>query len=447
VDEPDRTADLELRLGFLDLGAEDLQLLADLEPLFSARAEDLVSSFYRHLLSFEATRRFLVEPAVKRRLLASQREYLMSLCVPKVDDAYLADRLRIGVTHQRIGLEPRWYLSAYALYFSLLVPLIRDALAHDLDRCERTISALMKRLMLDAQLAMETYIEGHERELAHLNRELAATSRSLTRTLGDRDQELRVTSRRAQAAENLASVATLAAGLAHEIGTPMGVIQGHAEALEPFVADEKGRWRLATIREQVDRISRIIQSLLNMARPHETLRDPVELQPLLDTTLSFLSVKLKRRRVTIDRDYEPTPSVLGDPEKLQQLFLNLALNAADAMEDGGGTLSVALHPTEDGTVELAFADTGIGIPESQLDAIFDPFFTTKPAGQGNGLGLVVAESIVRDHGGRIEVESRPGEGATFHITLPTAPTEGGRAEARDGSSEAGSPDGNPTGRS
>jgi len=439
VHEPDRTADLDLRLGFLDLGAEDLQLLADLQPIFSAHAEGLVSSFYRHLLSFEATRRFLVEPEVKRRLLDLQRQYLRSLSSPKVDDAYLADRLHIGVTHQRIGLEPRWYLGAYALYFSLLVPLVRDALAHDLDRCERTLSALMKRLMLDAQLAMEAYIEGHERELAHLNRELAAASRSLTHALGDRDQELRVTSRRAQAAENLASVATLAAGLAHEIGTPMGVIQGHAEALEPFVTDEKGRWRLATIREQVDRISRIIQSLLNMARPHETLRDPVELEPLLDTTLSFLSVKLKRRRVTIERDYEPTPSVLGDPEKLQQLFLNLALNAADAMEEGGGTLRVSLHPTEDGTVELAFTDTGTGIPESQIDEIFDPFFTTKPAGQGNGLGLVVAESIVHDHGGRIEAESIEGEGASFHITLPQASTEAGSTEVASAGERAAEP--------
>jgi hypothetical protein len=200
----------------------------------------------------------------------------------------------------------------------------------------------------------------------------------------------------------------------------MGVISGHAEALEPLVADERGRWRLQTIREQVERISRIIQALLNMARPRETIREPVEIEALLDTTLSFVTVKLNRRDVTLERDYAPVPSVLGDAEKLQQLFLNLCLNAADAMESEGGTLRVALGPDEDGGVQIDFADTGSGISEDRIDRIFEPFFTTKPAGQGNGLGLVVAQGIVRDHGGRIDVESRSGEGTTFHIHLPAA---------------------------
>jgi len=416
------TREIETRLAFLDLGEEDLALLAKLQPILAARADSLVASFYRHLLSFEGTRAHLVQPEVKERLLGSQRQYLISLAEPKIDEGYLADRLRIGETHERIGLEPRWYLGAYGVYFSMLVPLIRDELAHDLDRCERTVAALVKRLLLDAQIAMDAYIERHERELEHLNRELADASRSLSRTLDDRDQELRVTSRRARAAEDLASVATLAAGLAHEIGTPMGVISGHAEALEPLVDDERGRWRLRTIRDQVERISRIIQALLNMARPHETVRDPVELEPLLDTTLSFLNVKLKRRQVVVERDYEPVPSVLGDAEKLQQLVLNLALNAADAMAEEGGTLRVALRSGPEDTVELVVADTGPGIADDEIERVFEPFYTTKPAGEGNGLGLVVAEGIVVDHGGRIDVESPPGEGARFIIRLPVAPT-------------------------
>jgi len=432
VTDPTDIRDLERRLTFLGLEPEDLALLAEARPTLEEAAEGLVASFYRHLLSFEATRGLLVEPAVKERLLVSQRRYLLSLADPKIDADYLADRVRIGKAHERIGLEPRWYLGAYALYFTLLLPLLRDAFAHDPDRGERILAALMKRLMLDAQIAMEAYIERSEGELAHLNRELAASSRSLQRRLGDRDQELRVTSRRARAAEDLASVATLAAGLAHEIGTPMGVISGHAEALEPLVEDEQGRWRLQTIRDQVDRISRIIQALLNMARPHEMVREPVALEALLDTTLSFLSVKMKRYQVTVERDFEPTPSVLGDAEKLQQLFLNLGLNAVDAMEEGGGTLCVSLRPSEGDTVELIFADTGSGVAPEQLGLIFDPFFTTKPAGQGNGLGLVVAKGIVGDHGGQIEVESVAGEGATFRIRLPMAPTKA-RAKAPAGS--------------
>jgi signal transduction histidine kinase len=366
----------------------------------------------------------LADPEVKDHLLSKQREYLLSLCGPVVDENYVLDRVGIGETHQRIGLEPRWYLGAYSLYFSLLLPLIRDAFQHDPDRAERLTSAMMKLLMLDAQLAMEAYIARHDRQLAHLNRELAETSRSLARDLDYRSEELRRSGRRVQQAEALASVATLAAGLAHEIGTPMGVIQGHAEALEPSVADEKGRWRLRTIREQVERVSRIIQALLNMARPHETAHEPLALEPLLETTLSFLGLRLKHRNVRVERDYRPVPSVLGDGEKLQQLFLNLAMNAGDAMEREGGTLRVTLRPADDDHVEIVFADTGTGIPADQTDRIFDPFFTTKPAGQGNGLGLVVAKGIVGDHGGQIAVESDVGKGTTFTVRLPVAQGSG-----------------------
>ncbi|NNL65131.1 MAG: hypothetical protein HKP30_02705 [Myxococcales bacterium] len=413
-------SDRELRLSFLNLSETDLTLLGDLRPVLERSADALVAAFYRHLLSYEPTREMLKDPEVKDRLLGKQREYLISLAGPSLDEAYFRERLQIGETHARIGLAPRWYLGAYSLYFGLLMPLVRDHLAGDLERCEQTVAALVKLLVLDAQLAMESYIEQHEQQLEHLNRELAEASRSLARDLGDRDQELRVTNRRARAAEDLASVATLAAGLAHEIGTPMGVIQGHAEALEPLVEDERGRWRLQTIRDQVERISRIIQALLNMARPRESVRDPVELEALLETTLSFLGVKLRRRGIEVERAYEKTPSILGDDEKLQQLFLNLMLNAADAMEENGGTLRVSLRPDGDGCVEVLLADSGSGIRAEHMDQLFEPFFTTKPAGQGNGLGLVVAQGIVRDHGGQIEVESAPDAGTCFRLVFPAA---------------------------
>jgi len=422
-------SELKDRLSFLNLTKRDLALLEELRPVLERSADHLVAAFYRHLLSFEPTRALLSDPAVKDRLLNKQREYLLSLCGPKLDASYVAERLKIGETHERIGIGPRWYLGAYSLYFSLLAPLIRDELAHDLDRCEHTVTALVKLLMLDAQLGMEAYIDRHEQQLEHLNRELAKASRQLARDLGHRDEELRLTSRRARAAEELASVATLAAGLAHEIGTPMGVIQGHAEALEPSITDERGRWRLRTIREQVDRISRIIQALLNMARPHETVREPVALEPLLETTLSFLGVKLRRRGIEVEREFEPTPSVRGDGEKLQQLFLNLILNAADAMENGGGSLRIGLHPIGDDGVEVVVADTGPGISSEALDQIFEPFFTTKPAGQGNGLGLVVAEGIVHDHGGEIVADSAEGKGTTFRIVLPVARSEPQRTDS------------------
>jgi signal transduction histidine kinase len=376
-----------------------------------------VGAFYRHLLSFEPTRALLRDPAMKERLLQKQRDYLLSLAGASLDEQYVADRVRIGERHMEVGLEPRWYLGAYALYFSLLAPVIYEATREDPVRGERTVTALLKMLMLDAQIAMEAYIEKRERELEYLNQELASMGRELARDYEEQSVELRETTRRAQVAEQLASIATLVAGLAHEIGTPMGVIRGHAELLESGVSDARSRWRAQAIREQIDRISGIIQTLLNMAKPREPVRIEVDLRTLVDDTLGFLGEKFRRRNIVAERQLKTVPTLYGDPDRLQQLFLNLFLNAADAMPQGG-TLRVSLKPVGNNGVEVCVADTGFGIPSEKLAQIFDPFFTTKTAGEGHGLGLVVAKAIVLDHEGSIDVRSELGRGTEFQITLP-----------------------------
>jgi two-component system, NtrC family, sensor kinase len=185
------------------------------------------------------------------------------------------------------------------------------------------------------------------------------------------------------------------------------------------VADDQARWRLQTIQEQIARISKIIQALLNMARPGRSARVPVALTPLLDNTLAFLGEKLQHRDIRVARRYDWDRSVRGDPERLQQVFLNLFLNAADAMR-AGGELRVATGRTPGGEASIEVTDTGPGIAEEDVARVFDPFFTTKAAGEGSGLGLSVARSIVTDHGGSIEVRSRLGEGTTFRVVLPAA---------------------------
>lgn len=409
--------ELDDRLAFLGLTEDDRRLLARLAPLLERHAERFVAAFYRHLLSFEETRQLLADPAVTERLLRKQREYLLSLAAPALDETYLEERIRIGAVHARIGLGPRYYLGAYALYFSLLAPVIAAECHGDTELVQRTLSALLKVLLLDAELAMDSYIERHDEGLTHLNRELAAVSRSLSREVEVQEQELRQTQKRARAAEDLASVATLVAGLAHEIGTPMGVIRGHAEALGGAVQGERAQWRLRTILEQIDRISSIIRSLLNVARPRERVAIPVEPAQVLDTALAFLSERLRRHGIEVERCYGTVPALEGDPDKLQQLFLNLFLNAADAMPEGGH-LRVSLAAVAGPAVEIRVADDGVGIPPGDLEQLFQPFFTTKPAGRGSGLGLVVAQGIVADHGGRIEAHSAPGRGTEFVIELP-----------------------------
>jgi signal transduction histidine kinase len=410
-------------LAYYEYGEVDRGLLAELAPLLEKNADGLVAAFYRHLLSFPSTRHLLRDPGVKERLLVMQRQYVVSLAGPVVDETYVAERERIGEVHERIGLEPRWYLGAYALYLSLLTPLVTERFAVEPSRGERTLVALQKLLLFDAALAMETYVQRREQELEYLNQELSRSGRELAHDLESHQEKLKQTAERARAAEQLASIGTLVAGLAHEVGTPMGVIQGHAKLLESKLTDEQARWRLQTIQEQIARISKIIQSLLNMARPRRSAGTPVALAPLLDNTLAFLREKFARREIRVTRAFEDVPSIRGDAERLQQLFLNLFMNAADAMPDGG-ELRVALRPRSQGGIAIEVSDTGSGIPAEDLERVFDPFYTTKPAGHGNGLGLSVVRSIVGDHGGDIDVRSELGVGTTFTIELPVsrAPT-------------------------
>ena len=409
----------EERLAFLDFGARDLELLAELRPILAEHADALVAAFYRHLLSFPATRELLREPAVKERLMASQRQYLLSLTETDLSEAHLADRRRIGEVHERVGLGTSHYLGAYGLYLSLLTPLVLAFAGDEPGRAEGLLGALHKRVLLDAQLAMDAYMERREQDLEYLTRELSESGRELARDFESQGAELRRASERVRHAERLASIGTLVAGLAHEIGTPMGVIQGHARLLESTVQGEQGQWRLRTIQEQIERISRIMQSLLNMARPSSGRRGPVSLESILESTVSFLSEKLERRGIRAIVDVEDAPSVRGDPERLQQLLLNLMLNAVDAME-GGGQLRLSLATDSSGDALVSVHDTGEGISAADQARIFEPFFTTKPAGEGSGLGLAVAHGIVSDHGGQLSVESEPGKGTTVHIRLPRA---------------------------
>jgi signal transduction histidine kinase len=400
---------------YYQYGPRQRELLAELRPALEKEADALVEAFYRHLLSFPATQQHLRDPEVTERLLEKQRAYLVTLAGPEIDAEYLVSRQEIGEAHARIGVEPGWVLGAYSLYQSLLIPVVLDAV-RELERVLPTFHALQRLLSLDASLVVSAYMARHQRDLEYLNKELAASGRRLAQDLERKDTTLRYTAERARAAERLASIGTLVAGLAHEIGTPMGVIQGHAKLLEGAVEGDNAHWRLRTIQEQIGRISRILQSLLNMARPGRPRRVPVDVSVLLENTLAFLQEKFARRDIHLKRDFAEVPSVHGDPERLQQVFLNLFMNAADAMPKGG-ELHVTLGPHGDET-EIRVADTGHGIPSADQERIFDPFYTTKAAGEGSGLGLSVVEGIVAEHGGAIEILRSDDGGTEFRLLLP-----------------------------
>ena len=227
-------------------------------------------------------------------------------------------------------------------------------------------------------------------------------------------------------AEKLATVGMLAAGIAHEIGTPLGVVRGRAEyVLGKLGAQHPQGAGVQVIIEQIDRVSRTIRQLLDFSRvqPPTAVRG-VALGPLLRGVQELLHGEAERRKVRVDVDVpEPMPALSADPDQLQQVVLNLTLNACDACEPGG-TVRIAAHveaPGEPGAwsgVRVTVRDDGCGIPPESLNRVFDPFFTTKKRGQGTGLGLTVVAQLVRNHGGRIELDSKPGQGTCVTLWWP-----------------------------
>lgn len=237
--------------------------------------------------------------------------------------------------------------------------------------------------------------------------------------------------REVQQAEKLAVVGQLAAGIAHQIGTPLNVISGSAEYLMmEWGADRPRPQELEIIVAQTDRITKLIQQLLNFARPARMALQPVKLNDLLRDVLGLTEHQIAKERIGVATDFQPDlPAIVGDENQLEQAFLNIVINAWHAMPAGGTlTLRTRSVPMTDRSrragrpatagVEVIIADTGIGIPAELLPRIFDPFFSTKGVGKGTGLGLAITRRIVEDHQGSIEVASEVGRGTTFTIRLP-----------------------------
>jgi len=232
--------------------------------------------------------------------------------------------------------------------------------------------------------------------------------------------------RRLQRADRLATIGTLASGLAHEIGTPMGVIRTRTELLlEGNPNPEKAREGLEIILSQIERITRIVRMLLDYARSREPVRAEHDIRTIIEHVLKLVETEAKRCgvRIVVESTNGPV-AVECDAEQLQQVFINLAVNAFDAMTPSGGTLRVRTeveqkdHHTP--ILQLTFEDNGSGVPQQFQEHLFDPFFTTKPPGKGTGMGLSVSQAIIHDHDGEISFESEP-SGTRFYVRIPTAP--------------------------
>jgi len=234
--------------------------------------------------------------------------------------------------------------------------------------------------------------------------------------------EKRELSRRAQMAEKLAAVGTMTAGLSHEIRNPLNAAALQLSVLERRVQKLPQGERapllepLHLVRDEIRRLDHILEDFLQFARPREFRAHQLKVIPVLDRVLDLLEGAAQQRGVQVLRSFKPVPSVAGDEERLRQVVMNLALNALEAVHEGGW-LRVSCQPAEDPEqVEILVDDCGPGIPAEIRERIFEPFFTTKA--KGSGLGLPIVHAIVTQHGGTITVEEAPEGGARFALRIP-----------------------------
>lgn len=219
--------------------------------------------------------------------------------------------------------------------------------------------------------------------------------------------------------EKLAGIGQLAAGIAHQLNTPLGSILLSAQMLEDTITNEDDSEDIHRIIRQTEQCRGIIKGLLNFARPTGSERGSMNLAEAISETAYLMEKNLKLAGVELNLTEGTDPYVFGNRNELEQVFFNLLANAIDSMPDGG-SIDVKMTDGGPGELRVEFSDTGEGIPQENHDRVFLPFFTTKDYGKGTGLGLSIVARIVHEHGGRIEMDSDPGKGTRFVLWLPRA---------------------------
>jgi len=225
--------------------------------------------------------------------------------------------------------------------------------------------------------------------------------------------------------EKLASIGELASGVAHEINNPLGVIKCYGNLIaKGQAADSQVYKDIQIIRKHTDQCKTVVESLLNFARVSEPQKGTIDIHTCVEDILAVLEHQMQKGAITIAREYDVSlPQLTVDAQMMKQVFMNLLMNAIQAMPEGGRVSIRTNYKAETNQVVLTFTDTGIGISAKDLGRVFDPFFTTKGAGRGTGLGLSVSYGIIIKHKGEIEVDGAPGKGTTFTIWLPVDPDE------------------------
>jgi len=256
-------------------------------------------------------------------------------------------------------------------------------------------------------------------KLKAANEELLEWGKTLEKKVEERTKELIEMQSHLIQSEKLASLGKLAAGVAHEINNPLGGILIYSHLLlEETKKDTPEYENLRKIVKETTRCKDIVKGLLEFARPKEPEMAPTDINDVVDRALSIFERQALFQNIKLHKNYSDLPRIVADGAQLQQVFTNIIVNAAEAM-DGSGALTIRTWlDTMNECIRIEFTDTGHGIKKEDKERLFEPFFTTKEVGKGTGLGLAISYSIVQKHQGLIEVESEPGQGSTFTVILP-----------------------------
>ena len=401
------------RLAFLDLGPDDEANLTEIREFARTHVDDIVEAFYAHLLSFEETRQLLDDDALVARLKQTQRAYFLRMTEGRFDADYFESRLRVGDTHQHIDLQPQWYLGTYNLYLRLVMERLRDHYRDDPDKLIALVSSLSKVIFLDMGLAIDAYIMG-----GYVNRALAQEYRRMAdvaeRTLREKTE-----------VEGMK--AELTNMIVHDLKGPLGgilTVTQLALRKRGTISETHAR-RFEQIQRSSRDLLRMIENLLEIDQMEgdrlELRIEPVDIAQLVaecaDEFHAAAEMAEQTLQVTVADDL---PVVATDRWLLRRILNNLVVNA---IRHSGSTGCIDLGGDHlAGRVRLRVRDTGRGIALEDQPHLFEKQpRRTRPAEHrrdDTGLGLVFCKMAVEAIGGTIGVDSTPGAGTTFTVTIP-----------------------------
>ncbi|MBU2552000.1 MAG: HAMP domain-containing protein [Proteobacteria bacterium] len=363
---------------------------------------------------------FLDEPG----FLPFGHQPTLALAVPMFDGMRPVGA--VGLHSSLAGLRRSWAQIEWIIFIYLTLDTAVTVLFGTYVLNRRLVQPLQRmvnrvRALAEGEFQPGRTLEGEGHEIGRLERSFETMAVKLLESRARLEKNLASLEAAQESlvrSEKMATVGRLAAGLAHELGNPLGSMVGFIHLLRRDDLTEAEREDfLGRMEAETGRMDAIIRALLDFARPTPVRIEPLDLNQVASDALALASVQKWSRGLDIRRDMAPGPVMaLGEANRLIQVLLNLLVNAGQAM-DGQGELTIRTVRRDD-KVLVAVIDGGAGIDPADLPHIFEPFFTRKPPGQGTGLGLSVSQSIVESLGGRIEVESRPGRGSVFTVVLP-----------------------------